>query len=80
LAEHPIEVVVALGNHALQYFEPLATVGALHGCFFEARGYKVFCSYHPAAALRAEQVNKIFLDDMLKLGSELKESYSASSR
>ncbi len=83
-----LRLIVVLGNQALQVFEPLARVGELHGYSFEAdqpwqpeKKITIFCSFHPSAALRGSDVNKMFLADMVKLGQLEKENFiNASSR
>lgn len=77
-----LELVIVLGNEALQYFEPDARVGQLHGMDWMAdcpwpesvnTKIKIFCSYHPAAALRNVVFGRKFVDDMKKLGNLLKQ-------
>jgi len=74
-----LRLVLTLGNHALQYFEPLARVGELHGYSFltdkpwgEGR-IRIFVSYHPSAALRNSVIDDKFRKDMLKLKELLPE-------
>jgi len=69
-----LRLIVALGNQALQVFEPLARVGELHGYSFEVdrpwqseKRITIFCSFHPSAALRMTNINKMYIADMLKL-------------
>lgn len=73
---HKLRLIVTLGNQALQIFEPMARVGELHGYSFEVnrpwqedpeKRITIFCSFHPSAALRATDTNKMFLADMIKL-------------
>lgn len=83
-----LRLIVTLGNQALHVFEPLARVGELHGYSFEAdcpwqpeERITIFCSFHPSAACRGSDVNKMFLADMVKLRQLEKEtSANASSR
>ncbi len=75
-----LELVVALGNQALHYFERLGTVGELHGTLLSIQAGKIpgkanvklFVSYHPSAALRSTIVNRLFTNDMIKLGKYLR--------
>lgn len=75
-----LELVVALGNQALHYFERLGTVGELHGTFLPITAGKIpgkadvklFVSYHPSAALRSTMVDRLFTNDMIKLGKYLR--------
>ena len=76
-----LRLIVTFGNQALQIFEPLARVGELHGYSFEVNRpwqledrITIFCSFHPSAALRATNVNKMFLADMTKLRQLEKEN------
>lgn len=76
-----LRLIVTLGNQALQVFEPMARVGELHGHSFEVnrpwqpeKRITIFCSFHPSAALRGSNVNKMFLADMTKLKQLEKES------
>ncbi len=83
-----LQLIVALGNQALQVFEPLARVGELHGHSFETdkpwhpeERITIFCSFHPSAALRGSDIDKKFLNDMGKLNQLMKENFrNASSR
>ncbi len=81
-----LRLIVTFGNQALQVFEPLAKVGELHGYSFEVdRLWKpeeritIFCSFHPSAALRGSDVNKMFLADMSKLKQLEKENFTNAS-
>lgn len=76
-----LKLVVTLGNQALHYFERHGTVGELHGTILPViadkvgkEGVKIFCSYHPSAALRSTLMNNHFTDDMLKLGNYLRKN------
>lgn len=67
-----LKLIVTLGNEALKLFEPLGTVGNLHGTYFKTKlvGEKkmlLFVSYHPSAACRSSLMNQHFMDDMGKL-------------
>ena len=77
-----LKLIVTLGNEALKYFEPLASVGELHGYPFPAKrpwgklleeSITVFVSYHPSAALRSSIMNKHFMKDMSRLHQLWKE-------
>lgn len=75
-----LQLIVALGNQALQVFEPLARVGELHGYSFEVnrpwqpeKRITIFCSFHPSAAQRDSGTNIKFLADMTKLKQLKKE-------
>lgn len=63
------EWVLTLGKVALSLAHPKPQITKLHGRPFEVFagplvGRKVFPSYHPAAALRSEQVAKVFRMDL----------------
>ena len=77
-----LRLIVTFGNQALQIFEPLARVGELHGYAFDVNRpwqpeerITIFCSFHPSAALRGEDINKKFLADMTKLKQLEKENF-----
>ena len=81
-----LRLIVTFGNQALQVFEPLARVGELHGYSFEVNRpwqpeerITIFCSFHPSAALRGSNVNKMFLADMAKLKQLEKERFDNAS-
>ena len=76
-----LRLIVTFGNQALQVFEPLARVGELHGYSFEVdrpwqleKRITIFCSFHPSAALRMSNVNKMYVADMIKLKQLEKEN------
>lgn len=76
-----LRLIVAFGNQALHVFESLARVGELHGYSFDVdrpwepeKRITVFCSYHPSAALRMSNINKMYLADMVKLKQLEKEA------
>ncbi|KKM64854.1 hypothetical protein LCGC14_1497160 [marine sediment metagenome] len=77
-----LRLIVTFGNQALQVFEPFARIGELHGYSFEVdrpwqpeKRITVFCSFHPSAALRMSDVNKMYVADMIKLKQLEKETF-----
>ncbi len=63
-------VVVTLGRYSMGTFMPGARIGQVHGTTVHAdpetgaRDATVFAMYHPAAALRSPEVERISFDDM----------------
>jgi uracil-DNA glycosylase len=62
------EYIVCLGTIAAQsLLQTDQTIGKLRGKFFEFRGVKVLCTYHPAYLLRNPAAKKDVWDDMKML-------------
>lgn len=68
-----LKLIVTYGNEALRWFEPDASVGDVHGTYWNHRCIAIFCSYHPSAALRNVKFGKRFISDMKNLGMLIKE-------
>jgi len=69
-----LELIITLGNEALQLFLPTARIGSFHGIFFDAERFwkvKVFTSFHPSAALRSAKYDELFLQDWRQLARAL---------
>ena len=73
-------VVVTLGRHSLQTFNPGARIGVAHGTLRPvdpqtgAPNALTFAMYHPAAALRQGSLKQTMLEDMCGLPDALIES------
>ena len=73
-------VVVTLGRHSLQTFNPGARIGAVHGTVRPvapetgAQNALTYAMYHPAAALRQGSLKQTMLEDMCGLPDALIES------
>jgi len=73
-------VVVTLGRHSLQTFNPGARIGVAHGTLRPvdpqtgAPNAWTFAMYHPAAALRQGSLKQTMLEDMCGLPDALIES------
>jgi len=70
-----LRYIVALGNEVTRFFCKEASVETLHGTstFLQLPHKKVrlFLTYSPGAALRAQTYQKRFLNDMTLLGEEI---------
>jgi uracil-DNA glycosylase family 4 len=70
-------VVVTLGRHSLQTFNPGARIGTTHGTLRPvdpdtgAADAMTYAMYHPAAALRAGTLKRTMLEDMCGLPDAL---------
>lgn len=69
-----LQIVIALGNEALQYFEPEGNVAELHGtAFYTQKPWEreerimLFTTYHPAIVFHAPEGIKRFNSDMCAL-------------
>jgi uracil-DNA glycosylase len=73
-------VVVTLGRHSLQTFNPGARIGQTHGTVLPvdpatgASNALTYAMYHPAAALRAGALKRTMLEDMCGLPQALLDS------
>ena len=73
-------VIVTLGRHSLQTFNPGARIGATHGTVrpvdpqIGARDAMTYAMYHPAAALRQGSLKQTMLEDMCGLPQALLDS------
>ena len=73
-------VVVTLGRHSLQTFNPGGRIGAAHGTLRPvdpetgARNALTYAMYHPAAALRQGSLKQTMLEDMCGLPNALLEA------
>src|SRR6185312_11084574 len=73
-------LVVTLGRHSLQTFQPGARIGGTHGTLRPsppetgAPNAMTYAMYHPAAALRQGSLKQTMLDDMCGLPEALLES------
>lgn len=67
------KIIVLLGSVAAQALiqEPYQ-VGKFHGQVINKDGYKLFPTYHPAAALRFPPLKKVLEEDFKKLIKEIK--------
>jgi uracil-DNA glycosylase family 4 len=68
-------LIVPLGRFALGPFAADAKITEAHGRTLERDGRMLFPMYHPAAALRREQLRDVVFEDARKLG----ETYSSLS-
>jgi len=70
-------VVVTLGRYSMGTFMPGARIGQVHGTTTHAdpetgaRDATVFAMYHPAAALRSAEVERVSFDDMSRVPAAL---------
>jgi len=77
LREIDPEVILTLGNEALQVFEIFGRVGELHGTIFMTDKIwgpgrvQLFVSYHPSAALRSKSIYDLYRKDMIEFGKWL---------
>lgn len=73
-------VVVTLGRHSMATFMPGARIGQVHGTTVRAdpatgaRDATVFAMYHPAAALRSPEVERLSFDDVARVPRVLLEA------
>jgi DNA polymerase len=73
-------VVVTLGRHSLQTFNPGARIGQTHGTVLPvdpatgAENALTYAMYHPAAALRAGALKRTMIEDMCGLPDALIDS------
>ena len=73
-------LVVTLGRHSMGRFMPGARIGQVHGTYQEAPADAgadnalVYAMYHPAAALRTSQIERVSYDDMAGVPLALLES------
>jgi uracil-DNA glycosylase len=74
---HP-KIIATLGRFSMAKFIPGVTISGVHGqpryVDFQGTKYIVFPMYHPAAALRAGIVLKLFQEDFVKLKAILSPS------
>jgi len=68
-----VRLIITCGNEALQYFEPLATVGLLHGSSFTCGGKELFVTYHPSAACRSTRIDGLWMKDIFALAELVEE-------
>lgn len=86
MSQDKLKLIITYGNEAIQRFEPEARVGEVHGTTFmtdrwwlsaaeqeQTRKIDIFCSYHPAAACRSQDINVKFVQDMRKLKQVIRE-------
>lgn len=59
--------IVTLGRFSMGKFMPGVTISRVHGVPRKIGNYIIFPMYHPAAALRAGEMMKAFLEDFNKL-------------
>ncbi len=67
-------IVVTLGNTALRavFRDNNVIIGDYHGRLWEeVFGFKVFPLYHPASVIYNRELEKVYLDDLAKLGETL---------
>lgn len=73
-------VVVTLGRHSMATFLPGARIGQVHGTTAHAdpatgaRDATVFAMYHPAAALRSPEVERLSFDDIARVPRVLQDA------
>jgi DNA polymerase len=68
-------LIIPLGRFALAPFAPDLKISEAHGTAVEREGRLLFPMYHPAAALRREQLRDVVFEDARKL----RETYSSLS-
>jgi len=77
------KIIVTLGRFSLEKFVPEGRISQAHGLarFAEFNGRKIIIipMYHPAAALRGEQVMKTLKEDFQKITKFLVEEKEAES-
>lgn len=61
------DLVVALGNTALRWFDPDASVGRVKGQVLEFGGWRVYPVYHPASVLYRPELKEELEGDFLRL-------------
>ena len=65
------QLIVPLGRHALRHFAPEHKISEVHGAVLEARGWRLFPMYHPAAALRVPALRETLFVDAQALSAAL---------
>jgi len=71
-----LELIIAFGNEALQYFEPEAIISQLHGTAFPIQHRKkvtLFVMFHPAACFYNPRIQARYDKDTAELKKLLKE-------
>ena len=61
------ELIVLLGNVALDYIFPKKNIGKCHGSFLEKEKRVYFSLYHPAAAIYNQKLKNTLIDDFKKI-------------
>lgn len=67
------DLVVVMGNTALRWFDPEASVGRMHGRVLEVGGWCVYPVYHPASVLYRSELREVLEEDFLRLPKVLGE-------
>lgn len=65
------KVVVTLGRFSLSYFLPAHSISKVHGKVFNLGRLILLPLFHPAAALRNQNIERQFLEDIKKLPAVL---------
>src|SRR3990167_7459668 len=66
------KVIATLGRFSLNYFLPLAKISRDHGKLFKSGEWFIVPMLHPAAALRGNEMMKMFVDSFKKIPNALK--------
>jgi uracil-DNA glycosylase family 4 len=68
------KLIVTLGRFALNYFYPEGKITRDHGRMITVGKYNVYPVYHPAAALRNQEMARVLKQDFLKIPNILLEA------
>src|SRR3989344_198419 len=66
------KVIVPLGRFSMNYFLPFATITRDQGKLFKSGEWFIVPMLHPAAALRGNEMMKMFVDSFKKIPNALK--------
>lgn len=65
-------LIITLGRHSLSYFVPDIPIGKAHGTLITKKGYTIYPTYHPAAALRQTRFYEILSEEFQQIPNLIK--------